>query len=394
MPAPLIWLAVGAFAVGTETFVVAALLPSIAADFRVTVAAAGQIVTAFALAYAIGSPVLSVLTGGFDRKRLLIACLLLFSLANLLAAATHGLLELTLARIVLAVTAGLYVPTANAVATAIAGPGRQGRAIAVVVGGLSVAVALGVPIGAWLAAHASWPATFLLVAAISAAAAAGLMIGLPRELPRGVTTLAQRLNVARRPEILHGLAVTLAFSTGVFSIFTFLAPLLIDAAGLDAQGVSATLFLFGVAAAGGNALGGYAADRFGAVPTVRVGLVMLALVFGLLAVGAKAFAPPAATIAIIAAIGLWGIVGWGVYSAQMANLAGLAPGVAMVTLSLNSSTFYLGVAAGSVLGAFTLSIGTVGDLGWVASLGQVVALATLELPRRAGSRLGALQPGE
>ena len=148
MPAPLIWLAVGAFAVGTETFVVAALLPSIAADFRVTVAAAGQIVTAFALAYAIGSPVLSVLTGGFDRKRLLIACLLLFSLANLLAAATHGLLELTLARIVLAVTAGLYVPTANAVATAIAGPERRGRAIAVVVGGLSVAVALGVPIGA------------------------------------------------------------------------------------------------------------------------------------------------------------------------------------------------------------------------------------------------------
>lgn len=383
MLARLIWLALGAFAVGTETFVVAALLPSIASDLHVAVSGAGQIVTAFAFAYAIGSPLLSVLAAEIDRKRLLVSCLLFFSVANVFAATAQSLFALTLARILLALASGLYVPNANAVAAAIAGPERRGQAIAIVVGGLTVAVALGVPVGAWLAATTSWQAAFLLVAAIGVIAALGLVIGLPRDLPRGTSTLRERLGVARRPEILHGLAVTLAFATGVFTVFTFLAPLLMSAAGLGAAGVSGTLFLFGVAAAAGNALGGYAADRFGAVPTVRAGLGALACAFVLLGFAAKALPVGLAAIVIVAAIGLWGVCGWGLYAAQMAYLAGLAPQVAMVTLSLNSSTFYLGVAMGSLLGGLVLSLGSIADLGWIAALGQVVALVILHLPRPA-----------
>src|SRR5262245_5603710 len=137
----LAWLAVGAFAVGTETFVIAALLPAIATDLHVSVAAAGQVVTMFALAYGVGAPVLSVLAGDVDRKWLLVGCLVAFALANLLAAAAQSLGSLTRARALLALTAGLYVPTANAVATALVKPEQRGRAIAVVVGGLTVAVA-------------------------------------------------------------------------------------------------------------------------------------------------------------------------------------------------------------------------------------------------------------
>lgn len=393
MLARIIWLALGSFAVGTETFVVSALLPSLASDLAVTVAAAGGIVTVFALGYAIGSPVLSVLAANVERKRLLIACLIVFALGNLAAAAAQSLAGLMAARVVLAFAAGLYIPTANAVAAAVAGPQRQGRGIAIVVGGMTVAVALGVPLGAWLAAHATWRASFVLVAVAGAVAALGLVLGLPRDLPRGASTLRQRLDVARRPEILRGLAVTLAFSAGVFELFTFLAPLLSGPAHLDAEGISAVLFLFGVGAAAGNLIGGNAADRFGALRTVRIGLAAMTALFIATAFAAST-RHPLASPAIVALVGLWGVLGWMTYSAQMTHLVRLEPTLGSVTLSLNSSAFYVGVAGGSAVGAFALSVGTIAHLAWFAAVMQLVALAIAGLPRRAIVPAAIAQEGD
>jgi predicted MFS family arabinose efflux permease len=393
MLARILWLALGSFAVGTETFVVSALLPSMADDLGVTVAAAGVIVTVFALAYAIGSPVLSVLSANVERKRLLLASLVIFTLGNLLAAGAHTLAQLVLARVVLALAAGTYIPAANAVAAAVAGPQRQGRGIAIVVGGMTVAVALGVPLGAWLSAHTTWRAAFLLVAVAGAIAAIGLLVGLPRDLPRGASTLRQRLEVARRPDVLRGLAVTMAFSAGVFELFTFLAPLLTGPARLDAQGVSAVLFLFGIGAAAGNLIGGQAADRFGALRTVRVGLVGMTVLFLATAVSAGSTSTAAPT-AIIALVGLWGVLGWKTYSAQMTHLVRLAPQLGSVTLSLNSSAFYIGVAGGSALGAVVLSAGDIANLAWIAAAAQIVALAIAGWPRRVPAQAVAVQDAD
>lgn len=389
----LIWLALGAFAVGTETFVISALLPAIASDLKVSVAAAGQIVTIFALTYAVGAPLLAIAGGSIDRRRLLTACLALFAIANLIAAAASNLPHLMLARVLLALMAGLYVPAANAVASAIVPPEMRGRAMAIVVGGLTVAVALGVPLGAWLGAYANWRATFVMVAVISALAMLGVRLGLPAGLPRGVTALSQRLAVARRPEILHGLSVTLAFATGVFMVFTFLAPILSQAAGFDAHGISVTLFLFGIAAASGNALGGAAADRFGPLPVVRGGIIGIAFTFVLLAFAVSALPMASAAVVIVIAVALWGVLGWGLYAAQMANLVRIAPEVAMVSLSLNSSSFYLGVAGGSALGSVALATGGIGAIGWLAALAQVIALSILQAPRLIRRRV-IMQPGE
>jgi predicted MFS family arabinose efflux permease len=192
----------------------------------------------------------------------------------------------------------------------------------------------------------------------------------------------QRLEVARRPDILRGLAVTLAFSAGVFELFTFLAPLLTGPAGLDAEGVSAVLFLFGVGAAAGNLIGGNAADRFGALRTVRIGLSAMIALFVAMAIAARAPHPLAAP-AIIALVGLWGVLGWMTYSAQMTHLVRLAPNLGSVTLSLNSSAFYVGVAGGSAVGGLLLSVGTIADLAWFAAAMQLVALAIAGWPRRA-----------
>jgi predicted MFS family arabinose efflux permease len=396
MPLPLVWLALGAFAIGTGTFVIAALVPLIAADLAVPVAAVGRLVTVFALAYAVGSPLLSILTGNVNRKLLLVLSLLAFALANLVAASAQDFTQLAFAHVLLALAAGLYTPAANATAAALVPPELRGRAIAVVAGGMSSAMVLGVPLGSSIAAAAGWRAAFLLVAAAGALGVLGLLLGLPQHLPRIVSTLGERLAVARRPEILNALLVTLAFAVGMFSLYTFIAPFLMHAAGLSAHGVSATLFVFGVGATAGNVLGGYAADRFGPWPSVRLGLVAFTFVFLVLAVAANALPIVAAPFVIVAAVGLWGVVGWVLYVAQLSYLARLAPDRAGVALSLNASAFYLGIAAGAALGSVVVAQGGVSDLAWIAALGEMAALAILQFGLRPRSRSPVLQlePGE
>ena len=172
-------LALGAFAVGTDKFVVAGVLPTIAADLSVSVAAAGHLVTAFALTFAIGAPLLATLTASWRRRHILIATLLVFSLANLGAATSATFTQLLVARVLAALAGSLFVPTATAVVAELAPAEYRGRAIAVVMTGLTVAILLGVPIGAWIAAAADWRASFAFVGAIGLLALAGVALTLP-----------------------------------------------------------------------------------------------------------------------------------------------------------------------------------------------------------------------
>jgi predicted MFS family arabinose efflux permease len=378
----LVWLALGTFAVGTESFVVAPLLPAIARDLGVPIVAAGWLVTVFALFYAFGAPVLAVALANVERKRLLVGVLGVFVLANLFAAFAQSFTQLLLARAVLALLAGLYMASANAVATAMVEPHQRGRAIAIVVGGSAAATALGVPIGSFLGNTADWRMTFVMIAVFAAAGVVGLAFGLRRDLPRSVSTLSERLAVGRRPDILHGLLVTFLFAVGLSVVFTYLAPLLTKAAGFDAAMISATLLVWGLSAAAGNALGGIATDRMGPEWTLRIGLFALAATFGLIGYAATMLAPAAAGPVMIAAVGFWGIAGWAVFAAQMTHLARLAPQVAVVTLSLNASTFYAGIAAGSAVASLAVAFGGLTDLGWIAAGLQLAALGVFVFGRR------------
>jgi predicted MFS family arabinose efflux permease len=187
--APLYWLALGTFAVGTESFMVAGLLPGMASDLAVSIAAAGQLVTAFAFAYALSSPILTALTSHIGRRTLLILAMGVFALANLIAWSAQDYRQLMAARIVLAFAAGLYVPGANALASAVAAPERRGRAIAIVNGGLSLAIAFGVPLGALIGDGMGWRATFggVVAPALATAAASFLLLSISAHLlPRSL----------------------------------------------------------------------------------------------------------------------------------------------------------------------------------------------------------------
>ena len=173
-------LVLGAFAIGAETFMISGVLPTIAADLRVSPAAAGALVTAFALAYALGSPLTAIASAGLERKRLLAFSMSAFALANLLAACAPNFALLMASRILLALSAGTFMPGAVAFATAMHEPARRGHAVALVYAGMTLAMVIGVPAGTLVAAAVSWRATFLGVALIAGLTLLGVLCVLPR----------------------------------------------------------------------------------------------------------------------------------------------------------------------------------------------------------------------
>jgi len=179
----------------------------LSADLGISAAVAGQLATVFALTYAIGSPILAVLFSNFDRKTLLLFALISFALANLSAGFSLNLGHLAAARVLMALAAGLFMPTANAVAVAVSAPEHRGRAIATVSSGLTIATALGVPFGTLIGYQVGWRSIFLLIAALSALAVVGLAYGLPRGLPPTTASLGQSLAVAGRGKVLRALLV-------------------------------------------------------------------------------------------------------------------------------------------------------------------------------------------
>ena len=273
-------LALGTFAVGTEGFMIAAILPSIAASLGTSIEAAGQLVTIFALTYAVSSPLLTALTAAWPRRQLLMLSLAGFVVANLVAAAAPGYWGLAAARVLLALAAGLYVPNANAFASALAPAAYRGRALAIVNGGITVAVALGVPAGALVGAHFGWRATFIGVAGLSSIALLVLAARLPQDIAASAPSgLRARLAVISMPGVFPALATTTLWATGAYVVYTYVSPFLAVAADVRPEHVGLVLTLLGICAIIGVSLGGYANDRFGAQRTQAVALPVLALNF-------------------------------------------------------------------------------------------------------------------
>jgi predicted MFS family arabinose efflux permease len=367
------WLALAAFAIGTEGFVIAGLLPSIAADLSISVPAAGQLVTAYALTYAVGSPILAVTLNNIDRRTVLALALTTFIAGNLVATVASSYALPLASRMLMALGSGLCMPTALAVSVAVAAPERRGRAVALVTSGLTVATVIGVPLGNLVGSLLGWRATFAMVALIGAVALAGLLLGLPRGLPRNTASLSERLAVARHSNVVIALLITILWALGGFTVFTYFAVPL-RGLGFDAAQISLALLVFGGAAAIGNMLGGVLADRLGTLATAGLGLAGMASALILHSLVLKLM-PGQAHYAVLGAIFLWGISGWAFYPAQIASIIRIEPQASMIALSLNASAMYLGFAIGGALGGAVLATLSPTDLGWIG--GSSVAASLL-----------------
>jgi predicted MFS family arabinose efflux permease len=394
---PLSWLALGTFATGTESFMIAALLPGLAGDLSVSITTAGQLMTAFALVYAVSSPLLATATGAMSRRKVLLLSMAAFALFNFVAAASANYWQLMAARILLACAAGLYMPSASALAGVVVSPQRRGTALAIVTGGSSVAVALGVPLGAVIGHALGWRATFVSVGILASLAVAGLLFGFPRGVDAGLgtPTLRERVAVIQQPPVLVALLTTVIWATGAYTVYSYLAPYLTRAAGLEGAQISLMLFIWGCAAVTGLFTGGAVNDRLGARAMIIPALTLLALGFASLSIvpglfGSGLLGGRILLACVAVAIVVWGVAGWGFFPAQQARLIGIAGvKVAPIVLSLNASSMYLGFSLGAALGSITVIYGSVLSLGWVAAACEALALAIVLVSARPARALVA-----
>lgn len=370
-------LATGTFAIGTEGFMIAPLLPRMAEDFSRPLSTVALLVTAFTLTLAITSPILTVITAGINRRALLISAMAAFALANFAAWASQDFFGIFIARLLLAVAAGLYVPNANALAGATVAPEKRGQALAIVSGGMTIAIALGLPLGSLVGQAFGWRATFLGVGILGAFAVVGLVLGLDRHVgsENRVAGLGERVRIARQREVLRPLLITAFWSMGAYAAYPFIAPYLREVVGFSDIGITAVVSLWGASAAAGVVLGGILNDRLGSSRVIVPSLAVLGSSFLILAAAAAYLPKHQALLPILVAVALWGITVWSFFPAQMARLirAGGPPN-APVVLSLNTSVMYAGFAAGSGIGSLVIAGGTVSELMLVAALMEFIAL--------------------
>ncbi|MFC4943080.1 MFS transporter [Pseudonocardia sp. GCM10023141] len=375
-------LAVGTFAIGTDGFVVAGVLGGIAGDLSVPAAAAGQIVTVFALAYALGSPLLSTLIGGRRQLPVLVGALVLFAVFNVLAALAPALGLLVAARVLCALAAAAYTPAAGAAAAAMVPPAYRGRALAVVLGGMSVATVVGAPVGIAVAGMGSWRWTFVLVAALSVLAATGLLLMRP---PVGAAVrrpLAQRLLPLRHRAVPAALGVTLLGMAAGYGIYTYLDPIFAPEPGVGRGALGLLVAVHGLGGLIGTWAGGTLADRWGPYRTVLVALTLVTVVFAVSPLIGSTL--PGA----VAFLFLWGVTGWAFVPAQQHRLVGIDPEHAPLLISLNSSAVYIGIAAGGLGGGLIVAAAGADRL-WIWAVGCCVAAVALQaLTGRLSARSG------
>jgi MFS transporter, DHA1 family, inner membrane transport protein len=381
---PLLTLAAGMFALGTDTFVIAGILDQVASSLGATVPATALMVTLYALSYALLSPVIAATTANWPRRKLLLTGLTIFTLGNLLTATGTSLVFVLASRVVAGMGAAMYSPTATAVAASLVPPEQRGRALSIVVAGLSGATALGAPLGTALSGFGGWRVTMVFVTAVGALAGLFIWRFMPAVPTPPATTLRQRLAPLRDARVVPVLLTTLIAYSGFFSVYTYIAPVFARATGGQANALALLLLIWGVAATVGNLVAGALSDRFGSRFAINMALVIAALNFAALPWTSASFAT--ATIAIV----VWGICGWGLLVPQQHRLIGLSPTSAPVLLGLNAAAMYTGISAAAVAGGAVITWVGAGGIGYAGSLLVASGLVCAEWASRrmAASRLG------
>ena len=382
MPIALLALTVGAFGIGTTEFVLMGLLQQVAGDLHVSIAAAGLLISGYAMGVAVGAPLLTLATRRLPRKTVLLALMAIFTLGNLACAMAPNYGWLMAARVVTALAHGTFFGVGAVVATGLVAPERRASAIAIMFTGLTAATIFGVPAGAWLGLHQGWRATFWVVSLIGVLAFAVLAMFVPhKKSAETLPALREELAVLRSPQVLLGLAMTVVGYAGVFVVFTYVQPLLNRLTGLSDGAVSAVLLLFGGGMAVGNLLGGRLADR-GVMRAAIWTLAALALVLASLqfAIGH-----------VVPAVVFFGVLGVASFATvaplQMRVLDKASDAGQNLASSLNIAAFNLGNAVGAWVGGLTIEHGPgLAALGWVAAaltlLGLGIALWSRALDGR------------
>ncbi|MCJ2055592.1 MFS transporter [Methylobacterium sp. J-048] len=365
---PLLALAVGAFGIGVTEFTPMGMLPLVAGDLGVSIPAAGLVVSAYALGVQVGAPLVTLAAARVPRRRLLVGLMAIFTLGNLLAAIADSYAMLVVARLVTALNHGAFFGIGSVVAARIVPPERRAAAVASMFSGLTVATIGGVPLAAWVGEVLGWRAAFWGIAAIGAVAMLALRLALPELKVEARDDMRAELRVLGRGPVLAALALTVVGASAMFTVFTYIVPILRSETGATTPFVTAMLMLFGVGLTIGNWLGGRLADR-SVDGTILGSLVGLVAVLALFAWGMRLEGGAALLIL------LWGVASFALVpplQMRVMEKAGAAPNLAS---AMNIGAFNLGNAIGAAVGGGVIDAG----LGYEAVPLAGAAMAALGL---------------
>jgi multidrug resistance protein len=384
MPIALFALAISTFAIGTTEFVIVGLIPEMARDLAVSLPTAGLLVSLYALSITVGGPTFSALTGRFERRPLIIGLMVVFTLSNLAAAFAPNYATLLAARMVMGVSHGVFFGVGAAVAMSLVDRSRAGSAVAVMMGGLTIAMVIGVPLGSWVGQAFGWRTPFLAVTALGGLSLLGLAVMLPPSIAHvPPESFLSQLALLGNKRLARLYLLTAVSFGGTFVVFTFLSPMMTHVTGVSESTVSWALMVFGGATVAGNYLGGRLADSLGtkkALGTVLTGLIVSVLLLlvtvhhqvplfiNLVAWGVFAFAiPPIMQSAVVTAA-----------EVEAPNAIGTAS-------VFNIAAFNLGISGGSFIGGKLVAGPGLLATPWAAAALAMIALALVALTMQSKS---------
>jgi DHA1 family putative efflux transporter-like MFS transporter len=363
-------LAMISFLVGTSQYIITGILDKMADALSISIEAAGQLITVYSLAYAIGTPILMALLAKMERRRLLIYSLSFFILGNILSVIMPGYGLFMIARIIMALSTGVAVVTVLSLAAKIAPADKKASSIATVVMGFTTSLIIGVPIGRFITSAYGWKFVFLGVALLVFIAIFIILHSIPRIMGDEPIPLTKQIVMLKKPKITLGLSITFFLMAGYGVVFTYLSPYLINTVGMSDHLLSIALLALGIASLFGSKFGGFSADRWGIVTTLKRGLVLNIISMILLSFASSSL------IAVFMILIIWSFAGWSSGATQQYNLATIHPESSDVLLGLNQSMMQLGFAVGAGLGGLVVGQLSVSSITWFGALGVVFALVT------------------
>nr|WP_165440945.1 MFS transporter [Pseudomonas syringae] len=350
VPLSLLILALSAFAIGTTEFVIMGLLPDVAADLGVSIPGAGWLVTGYALGVAVGAPFMAMATAKLPRKAALVTLMGIFIIGNLLCALASDYNVLMFARVVTALCHGAFFGIGSVVAAGLVPANRRASAVALMFTGLTLANVLGVPLGTALGQYAGWRSTFWAVTVIGVIALIGLIRFLPTNRNEEKLDMRAELGALRGAGIWLSLTMTALFSASMFTLFTYIAPLLGEVTGVSPNGVTWTLLLIGLGLTAGNVIGGKMADRHLSSTLIGV-FVSMAVISTVLSWTSTALIPTEITLF------LWAVAAFAAVPALQINVVTFGKAAPNLVSTLNIGAFNVGNALGAWVGGSVIAHG-------------------------------------
>jgi DHA1 family arabinose polymer transporter-like MFS transporter len=351
MKRSLLSLTIGGFGIGMTEFVMMGILPDLSSTLQISIPVAGHLISAYALGVVLGAPLLVGIAGKYPPKKILMGLMVLFTLFNGLSALAPTYEILFLARLFSGLPHGAFFGVGAVVASRLAEPGREARAVSVMFAGLTFANIMGVPLGTFIGHNLSWRITFVIVAFVGLVAIWAIKSWMPVLPASSNGSLKSNLKVFTKTEPWLIVGITAIGTGGLFAWFSYIAPLMTEIAGFKSNDLTFILVLAGVGMAVGNLIGGRLADRFS--PLVATGILLVAMVLSLLTVSAVTHLKVPAVIMTF----ITGAIAFAMASPVQMLMIRTSKGAEMLASSVTQASFNIGNAIGAFLGGLPIAAG-------------------------------------